>query len=91
MSEIELKNIAINCYSCMKIEGKKINYMMFIKDAKNEECNNAIKRVFNKIDIIKINLVIDEMSCISAERKEFYKKVLNIRYNILKDTYKMLV
>lgn len=42
--ETELKNLAINCYSCLKEEGKKINYMAYIKQMKNKECNNAIKR-----------------------------------------------
>ena len=45
INDIELKNIAINCYSCIKENGKKINYMTYIKQMKNEECNYAIKRI----------------------------------------------
>ena len=44
------------------------------EEAKNEECNKAINRIFNRIDIEKINSFIDEISCISNIRKEFYKK-----------------
>ena len=88
MKEIELKNLAINCYSCIKENGKKINYMSFIKQMKNEDCNNAIKRIFKNINIAKINDFIDKVENISRERKEFYKKIIKYRYDILQNTYK---
>ena len=87
MSEAEFKNLALNCYSCIKENNKKINYMIYIKSMKNEECNNAIKRVFNKIGIEKINNFIDNMLCISDIRKEFYKKIIFYRYEIIKQVY----
>lgn len=87
ISEIELKNIAINCYSCLKENGKKINYMTYIKQMKNEECNNAIKRLFLNIDIDKINRFIDNIESMSKARKEFYKKIIAKRYEILKEVY----
>ena len=31
MNETELKNLARNCYSCLKENGKKIHYMTYIK------------------------------------------------------------
>jgi len=31
ISETELKNLAINSYSCLKENGKKINYMTYIR------------------------------------------------------------
>lgn len=90
INEIELKNLAINCYSCIKENGKKINYMTYIKSIKNEECNKALKRIFNKIDIEKINDFIDRISCMSIIRKEFYKKIIYYRYEILKNVYNKL-
>ena len=87
MNDTELKNLAINCYSCIKENGKKINYMSFISQRKNEECNNAIKRLFTNIDIKEIENFIDNIECISNVRKEFYKKIINQRYNILKNVY----
>ena len=90
ISETELKNVAINCYSCIKDNGKKINYMTFISKMKNNECNDAIIRIFKKINIEKIKDFIDNIECISIPRKNFYKKILNLRYNIIKDTYKKL-
>ena len=87
LNETELKNLAINCYSCLKENGKKINYMTYIKGMKNEGCNKAILRVFKRIDIGKINKLIDSIECISNKRKEFYKKIIGIRYDIIKKVY----
>ena len=84
ISEVELKNLAINCYSCIKENGKKINYMTYIKQIENEDCNNAIKRLFANINLNEIKRFIDNIECISNVRKEFYKKIINQRYNILK-------
>ena len=39
IDETEIKNLAINCYSCLKEDSKKINYIEFIKKMNNKECN----------------------------------------------------
>ena len=85
--ETELKNLAMNCYSCLKENGKKIHYMTYIKQKENEECNHAIKRLFAHINIDEINNFIDNIDCISKVRKEFYKKVIEQRYDVLKKVY----
>lgn len=87
LKENEIKNLAINCYSCLKENGKKINYMTYIRNTKNEECHKAIIRVFKDINIIKINNFIDGVSCMSNIRKEFYKEIINIRYKIIEEVY----
>ena len=90
MSETELKNLAINCYSCIKENSKKINYMSFIKEMKNQECNNAIKRVFVNIHIDEIKIFIDNIEYMSSIRKAFYKKILEIRYESIKEVYEKI-
>lgn len=90
LSETELKNLAINCYSCLKEDGKKINYVTYIKQMKNEECNEAIRRLFLKIDIDKINTFIDKVEGLSEIRKGFYKKIIEKRYEILKEVYEKI-
>ena len=87
----ELKNLAINCYSCIKEDGKKINYMSYIKQMKNEECNCAIKRIFDKINIEEINNFIAQIESMSDVRKDFYKYIINCRYEIIKEVYRNLV
>ena len=66
--------------------------MTYIKEAKNEECNNAIRRLFLNININinKINKFIDDAEGISKIRKEFYKKIIAIRYKMLKDVYRYI-
>lgn len=87
ISETELKNLAINCYSCLKENSKKINYMTYMKQMKNEECNNAIKRLFTNINIDEIREFIDNIECLSDIRKDFYKKIIEQRYDIIKKIY----
>lgn len=89
-NETEIKNLAINCYSCLKENGKKINYFSYIKSMKNEDVNNAIIRVFDKINILKITEFIDNIEGIKEVRKEFYKKLICIRYDIVKEVYEKL-
>ncbi len=77
--------------SALKLNDKKINYFEYINSVKNEDCNNALLRIFPKIDIEKINNIIDETPDISEIRKEFYKKILKMRYEkILKHSYEKL-
>ena len=61
--------------------------MTYIKQKENEECNNAIKRLFTHINIEEINKFIDSIECMSEVRKEFYKKVIEQRYDVLKKVY----
>lgn len=87
MSEEELKNLALNSYSCLKENGKKINPLRYIETRKNDDCNNALRRIFKRIDIERIKDFIDEIPCIFDIRKKFYKDILEIRYRALKDIY----
>ena len=64
--------------SILKINDKKINYFNYISSLVNKDCNEALKRIGNKIDLCKINKIIDEIEGISDIRKEFYKTMLRI-------------
>lgn len=91
INETELKNLAINSYSCLKEYGKKINYMTYIKQMKNKECNNAIKRLFLNINMNAINKFIDDVEGMSLVRKDFYKRILEKRYEMLKEVYENIL
>lgn len=90
LNEIELKNLVINCYSCIKENGKKINYMTYMKQMKNKECNEAIKRIFLRIKIEEIEKFIEEIEGMSNKRKEFYKELVKQRYQIIKEIYEKM-
>ena len=65
--------------SILKINDKKINYFNYISSLVNKDCNEALKRIGNKMDLCKINKIIDEIEGISDIRKEFYKTMLRLR------------
>ena len=78
--------------SALKYNDKKINYFTFISGLENKECNNALLKIFPKINMEKIYEVIDETPYISDIRKKFYKKILKMRYDMnLKLSYEELI
>lgn len=91
LDEIAIKNLAINCYSCLRENGKRINYINYIKKMKNKECNDAIEEIFLDIKINEINKFIDEIEGISNIRKTFYKSIINYRYICIKDVYEIII
>ena len=92
-SETEINNRVYNKpTSTITENGKRINYYEFIASLKNKECNDALLRIVNKIDMKQIKKEIDEMPIISNIRKDFYKVILERRYEIiLEKTYKKLI
>ena len=78
--------------SALKINDKKINYYEYISSLKNKDCNDALVRLFSKINLKEINKIIDNTDYISEIRKDFYKKIIKMRYEkILMYSYKKLV
>lgn len=77
--------------SSIKENDVKLNYYRYISSLKNEDCNQALVRVFPLIDLAKINQIIDATPSISTIRKEFYKKIIEQRYyKILKYSFDLL-
>ena len=69
--------------SAILLNGKRMNYYKFIKSHEYEECDKAITRIKGKIDLDKINLLIDELDCISDNHKLFLKNIIKRRYEEL--------
>ena len=67
--------------ACLEVCGKKVNYSEYISSFENEDCTNALLRVYPVIDFDVINEIIDGVSEISEIRKTFYKTMLQERYN----------
>lgn len=65
--------------SDIKMDGKKINYHDFIFSLQDNDCNQALKRILPRIDIIKINKIIDDTPFITELQKKFYKIILKER------------
>lgn len=77
--------------SHIKVKNRKSSYFEVISSRQFEACNEAIKRIVPRIDLNRINLIIDEIEGISELRKQFYKVMLEHRYEkILMYTYRLL-
>ena len=74
----------------MKINNKRIHYFDFIKSSSNKYCNEALLRVFPKINIPKINDFMNGIEGMSDVRKKFYMEVLDFRYHELEKVYNKL-
>lgn len=80
-----------NTSSAIRDNGAKIKYFEFITSLKNEDCNEALIRMHDKINLDEIAKLIDKIDIISNIRKEFYKKVIEGKYKeILTVAYKKL-
>ena len=78
--------------SQIKIENQKSSYYDVIYSTRYDECNKALKRVYNKIEIDKIYSIIDDIENISDIHKKFYKHMIKERYEkILKKSYYKLM
>ncbi len=69
--------------SALKVRDKKINYYDFIKSRSNDDCNKALARIVPKIDLTKINNLIDGVEYLSDLQKDFYKTYIKARYQII--------
>ena len=78
--------------SAIKQNGKKINYYDFLTNTDNKECLDAIKRIVPIVDLNSIEDFIDGVPYISDLQKEFYKRYIDARFElILEPAYDMAV
>lgn len=86
----EFKNREFNVTSCYFINGKKIFYHEIFKNPP-VELQEAIKRIVPRIQIDKINDIIDSVEVMSDIRKEYLKKAVSLRYEqILKPAWERI-
>lgn len=71
--------------SSIVINGKRINYYQFINSLKYEGCNEALKRIYPRINFLEINKVIDDCDSMNNLNKEFLKKILKLRKELIFD------
>ena len=65
--------------SGIKTNGQKIQYFKFISSLENKDCNKALKRILPRIDMNKIDTIVDKTPFISDLQREFYKTLLRER------------
>lgn len=78
--------------SGIKINGQKIRYFDFLSSLQNKDCNKALKRILPKIDMEKIDKIVDETPFLSKLQISFYKTMLKERKErILDFSYQKLL
>ena len=69
--------------SILKQNGQKINYYDFLIKAEYKECSQALKRIYDRVDMGKICEFINDAPFISDLQKEFYSRYITARYDIM--------
>lgn len=78
--------------SQVKLKGKKSSYYEVIHSLEFPECNEALIRVYKRIDMDRIKELIEETPLISETQKKFYMHMIHARYEkIIKASYDKLM
>lgn len=76
--------------SQIKLGEGKSSYFEVISSLKFEECNKALVKIYSKVDLNKINDLIDSLN-ITKVHKDFYRLMIEERFNkIIKYSYDKL-
>lgn len=87
-----LKRVYTFPTSQILLQGKKSSYYELIDSLQYKECNDALIRMKPKIDLEKMEKIIDGVEEISMVRKTFYKSMLHLRYEVMiKEPYRKLI
>lgn len=85
------KNFAVNSRSASVLESRRICFSQYILSMKNPDLNEAVKRIFPRIDMREIERIIESIDGISEKRKAFYKDLIRVTYELtLEPAYKAL-
>lgn len=77
--------------SAIRIDNRRINYFQFISSLDNHDCNLALKRIEEHLDMEKISGIIENTPFINDLQKQFYftmltarkERILDYSYNLL--------
>lgn len=71
--------------SSINLNGRRINYHKFISEHAYEECDRALQRIVPRIDMNAIISLIDETEIGNDQIKEFLKRILKLRKELILD------
>lgn len=85
------KNIHSYGGSDNKNREEKFGYFELLSSGFDKECTKAFFRIYDRINIEKINDIIENTPFISDIRKNFYKKMISYRKELIFDkSYELL-
>lgn len=65
--------------SAIQVNGRKLKYFDFISSLQNEDCNRALERIVPRIDMERINGIIEKTPFLTDLQKNFYATMLSER------------
>lgn len=71
--------------SMLKIDNRKINYFNFLSSNAVPDCSKALLKISRRIDLNKINAIIDATPFIDDLQKSFYKYMIKSRKEFIID------
>lgn len=73
------------------LRGRKSSYYEVISSLAYEACNNALYRIRRRIDLNQVDKFVDHMEDLSVVRRQFYKEMLDLRYEkLIEEPYRKL-
>ena len=86
----KLSDTEKSTFSIYKMDGKRISHIDIFKNPP-EDLITAIKELVPKVDMEKIDSIVDSVDQMSETRKKYMKQAINLRYtDILRPAYKQL-
>lgn len=73
------KRIFVYPTSAIEEQGKKVSYFEFISSLKHQGCNAALKRIHARIDMERINRLVEDVPFLEPIQKEFYRIMIRER------------
>lgn len=83
-NKIEMKNVAYNIKSAYSMNHRRIFYSEIFKNPP-KDLKDAILRIAPRIDMSKIDAIIDSVPAISNVDKQFFKESIKIRKELIID------
>lgn len=80
--ETELKNRAYNLYPVYTLNNQKIPYHEFYR-CNIDELNKAVVKLVPRMNMDEIDRIIDNTEALTDVRKEFMKKSIRMRYEMI--------
>lgn len=71
--------------SAIILNGKRVKYFDFISSLQNEDCSAALRRIAPRVDLVKINALVDGTPALTDLQRQFYKTMLAERKRKLLD------
>lgn len=69
--------------SQIRLNGKKSSYHEVISSRAFPECNDALSHILETLNMAKVDALVENCEFISDARKQFYSKMLKLRWRLI--------